>query len=172
MALLSATPAEAVVLQSLDDFLARMSPAPCRTTREPHYLTAEQKKQAEAAARGANKGDLQVGGLWVRYRLRCPEKPDRFIYFESHRVRTQPETLAVVVGASSNVERVEVLAFNEPQEYIPGDSWFGTFQGSDLNPALELQRRIPMITGATLSARAALGSVRRVLAVHEEIARQ
>ncbi|HVF61775.1 MAG TPA: FMN-binding protein [Thermoanaerobaculia bacterium] len=87
-------------------------------------------------------------------------------YFDTHRVRTLPETVMVVLDPSGKVRRVEVLSFNEPQDYLPGGGWYGQFAGRGLDERLALKRDIRPLTGATLTARATTGAVRRVLAVH------
>jgi hypothetical protein len=104
--------------------------------------------------------------VWVRYEWACPGKNKKWVYFDSHRVRTQAEALGFVVRQDQTVEHLEVLSFDEPEDYLPKERWFATLRGKRLSPALELQREIPMITGATLSARAAVESSRKILALH------
>lgn len=104
----------------------------------------------------------------VRHRLDC-QGSTRWVYFDSHRVRTQPETLAVVVRQDGSLDQVKVLSFDEPEEYLPKSKWHETFHGKTLDSKLALHRDIPMITGATLSARSATDAVRRILSVHETV---
>jgi hypothetical protein len=172
---LLAVPAGAKVYVTVPEFLERMKAAPsvvsgkgepCRLEKETHYLTEPQKQQVRTGWNRPTDEMKSLSGLWIRYRVGCPGAETRFIYFDSHRVRTQGETLAFVVRAGGVMDRVEVLSFDEPEDYVPRDKWFGTFSSRKLNPSLELQRDIPMITGATLSARAAVVSARKVLAVH------
>ena len=91
-------------------------------------------------------------------------------YFDTHRVRTLPEVLMIVVGANASVLRVAVLSFLEPRDYLPGERWFEQFHGRRLGEGLSLKREIRGITGATLSSRAATEAVRRVLALHQILA--
>ncbi len=169
----------AKVYSTVPEFLDRItgtgvpdSQASCQRQKETHYLTDEQKKRILAGWNRPAEEMKALSGLWVRYRLSCAGRDDRFVYFDSHRVRTQGETLAIVVQSGGALDQVEVLSFDEPQDYIPKDKWFGIFTAKRLSPALELQRDIPMITGATLSARAAVVSARKVLAVHSVLAVQ
>lgn len=87
-------------------------------------------------------------------------------YFESHRVRTLPETVMIVVSVDGTVSRVEILAFTEPEEYKPKDAWLDQFRGLPLDRELALRRGVHGITGATLSAEAITEAVRRTLAIH------
>jgi hypothetical protein len=64
------------------------------------------------------------------------------------------------------VARLEVLAFAEPEEYLPRARWYGQFLGRALDDELNLGRGIRGVSGATLTARATTRAVRRVLAVH------
>ena len=88
-------------------------------------------------------------------------------YFDSHVVRTLPETLMVVVDPQGKVTRVEVLAFAEPEDYLPPGAWYGQFLGQGLSDDLALGHRIRSVTGASLTARATTEAVRRVLAIHQ-----
>ena len=89
-----------------------------------------------------------------------------FAYIDTHRVRTLPETLLVILEVDGSVRRVEVAAFREPLDYKPGDSWYRQFDDEELDRDLSLDRDIRPITGATLTARATTDAVRRVLAIH------
>jgi hypothetical protein len=71
-----------------------------------------------------------------------------------------------LVGTDHELKRIEVLSFDEPMEYLPKPLWFGTFQNKKLNPELEIKSGIPMVTGASLSARSVVEASRRVLAIH------
>ena len=86
-------------------------------------------------------------------------------YLDSHVVRTLPETLLVLVGPDGHVRRIEVLSFDEPPDYLPRAVWYAQFQGRGLDDELKLKRAIQPVAGATLSARATLEAVRRVLAI-------
>lgn len=91
-------------------------------------------------------------------------------YFDSHRVRTLPETVMIVVSPEGSVARVEILAFTEPEEYKPRPAWLEQYQGRALDRELALRRGVHGITGATLSAEAVTAAVRRVLAIHAALA--
>lgn len=88
-------------------------------------------------------------------------------YFDAHRVRSKRETLLVVVAPDGRVSRVEVVQFDEPEQYKPSPRWLQQFRSRPLNEELRLRREIRGISGSTLSARAVTFAVRRTLAIHQ-----
>jgi hypothetical protein len=85
---------------------------------------------------------------------------------ESETVRTKPETLMVVLSPEGEIEKVTLLAFHEPPEYQAPERWFELFNKKTLEE-LEFSKGIQGISGATLSTRSALNSVRKVLAIYQ-----
>lgn len=156
-------PAGARVYLTVDEALELAFPG-CRVSRETVYLTEEQLDRV-----GELAGEELESALAHPYVARCRGggAEGGVAYFDTHRVRTLPETIMVVVGRNGEVVRIEVLAFREPPDYIPRDAWYEQFFGRDLGPDLELKRAIRPVTGATLTARATTDAVRRVLALHE-----
>jgi len=88
-------------------------------------------------------------------------------YLETHIVRTLPESILVVLDPQGRVTRVEILSFDEPDQYRPKPKWMDQFAGRALEPELSLSKGIRGVTGATLSSRAITAAVRRVLATHQ-----
>lgn len=127
--------------------------------RRTAYLTKEQVRRAAELS-----GEEVTSALVTYY-----EAPAGFAYFDTHRVRTLPETLMVVVDPQGKVRRIEVISFREPEEYMPRGNWYGQFQGRKLDRDLQVKRGIHPVTGATLTIRATTGAVRRVLALHQVI---
>jgi hypothetical protein len=130
--------------------------------RETSYLTKLQMKQARKLA-GVKIASPIVHPYIV---LDDKGKPLAYAYFDTHKVRTLRETLMIVVDTRSRVQRLEILAFGEPTEYIPRGNWYGQFLGKKLGPNLNLKRHIRGVTGASLTARATTSAVRRTLALH------
>lgn len=134
----------------------------CEMDRSTVFLDEDQLHRARAAA------EVEIeSGLVYPYRAVCSGEPGGTAYFDSHRVRTLPETVMVAIDADGNVLRVEILAFREPEDYIPRDVWYRQFDGEALDDELDLKRGIRGVTGATLTARATTEAVRRVLAIHQ-----
>jgi hypothetical protein len=91
-------------------------------------------------------------------------------YVDTHRVHTLRESVLVVVDPAGRIGRVEVLAFGEPEDYLPRGRWYDQFLGRPLDDELSLKRAIRGITGATLTAHATTDAVRRALALHRVLA--
>jgi hypothetical protein len=131
-------------------------------TRQVHYLTPEQLKSAQKES-GLEFTDRMI----VRYAA-----PSGFAYFDTHRVRTLPETVMVLVTPEGTIERIEILSFDEPPEYLPKERWMDQFDGRKLDEDLSLKRKIRPLSGASLSARAITNASRKVLALHRVLGNQ
>ena len=156
----------AKVFVTMDEALARAFPG-CQIEPRTVYLEPPQLVRARELA------GVEIESRMVRpYVARCDGKVAGAAYFDSHRVRTEPETLMVVVNADGTLRRVELLAFREPADYIPRDAFYDQFEHRALDGELALKRGIRGVTGATLTARATTDAVRRVLALDRAIAGQ
>ncbi len=89
-----------------------------------------------------------------------------YAMIESHTVRTQPETLLILLDAGGNLKNVYTLAFHEPAEYQTPERWFAQLLNQGIDE-LSFDKGVQGVAGATLSTRAALNSVRKVLAVYQ-----
>lgn len=133
----------------------------CAVERTTNYLSPAQLAAASGAA-----GIPVERAVAFAYRATCQGKPGGTAYFDTHRVRTLPETLMVVVDPEGKLARIEVLSFNEPEDYLPKGSWYASLLGRRLDGELQTGRGVRAITGATLTVRATVDAVRRVLATH------
>jgi len=136
-------------------------------SRESLFLTPEQLE--EVADTSGVDGQR---ALTTRFTLRVESRIVGWAFLDTHRVRTLPETLLVMIDETGRVRRVEVVAFREPPDYLPPQRWYEQFDGRALDGEMELKAGIHSMTGATLSARAATDAVRRVLAVHAVVQRE
>lgn len=125
----------------------------------PVFISDEQAAAIEKEAKA--KLDSR---LFTFYAGKRDGKPLGYAALESHTVRTQPETLMIVLSPSGELVRTEMLAFHEPPEYQPPARWFERLYH---RPAAELHlnQGVDGISGATLSSRAALDSIRKVMAI-------
>ncbi len=126
----------------------------------PLFLTDAQRRAIERL--GRVKLDSSLYTFYVGKR---DGKIVGYAAIETHTVRTKPETLLVVLTPGGRLRDVVVLAFHEPTEYQPPDRWFARLRGVPIE-ALRLGGGVEGLSGATLSARAALDSVRKVLAIY------
>ncbi len=155
----------AKVFLSQEEALSLAFAAQGRPERCTAYLTDEQAERVRSSAGTAPQSRVvvyYVGGS-------DPNRPTT-AYFDTHLVRTLPESIMVVVSPDGRVARVDILSFEEPEDYLPHRRWLDQFPERRLDDDLSTKRGIRAVTGATLSSRAITDAVRRVLATHAVIA--
>ncbi|MBI2212284.1 MAG: FMN-binding protein [Acidobacteria bacterium] len=129
--------------------------------RQSIFLSPDEARAAKSAS-GVEFED----GLVVRYVGRVGGAIVGYVYFDAHRVRTLPETLMIVVRSDGAIDRIEILSFSEPEDYLPKPRWIDQLDGKKLDAELSLKRSIRPISGATLSGRAIVNASRKILAIH------
>jgi Na+-translocating ferredoxin:NAD+ oxidoreductase RnfG subunit len=135
--------------------------------RRTAFLTQAQQKEAKRLS-----GEQELPSALASYYVATRNGREvGTAYFDTHDVRTMPETIMVVIDPSGKIARIEVLSFSEPEEYLPRAHWYEQFQGKLLDDELSMKRGIRPITGATLTARATTDAARRVLALHQVLRR-
>ena len=139
--------------------LASVFPAGTKVTRQVAYLTPAQLAAAKKES-GLDFDDRMI----VRY-----AGPNGYAYFDTHRVRTLPETIMVVVTPEGRIDRIEILSFDEPPDYLPKQRWMDQFKARRLDDDLSLKRAIRPVSGASLSGRAITNASRKILALHRAI---
>ena len=154
---LIALAAHARVLMTQEQALASAFPAGTKVARQKFFLTPQQLADARRES-GVDFDDQLI----VRY----AGSNGGFAYFDTHRVRTKPETVMIVVAPDGKVERVEILSFEEPTDYFPKRRWLEQLFGRKLDGDLSLSRAIRPISGASLTGRAIVNATRKVLALH------
>ena len=159
--LLVGSAVRATVLITVEEALKLAFPN-ATTERQTLFLSEEQQEKA-----AKDSGSEVLSALATRYIAKGADgSVVGWAYLDTHRVRTLPETLLIVLDADGSVRRVEVVTFREPLEYMPREGWYGQYEGETLDDDLALKRDIRPVTGATLTARATTEAVRRVLALH------
>ncbi len=127
----------------------------------PVFLTDEQTVAVEKMAHA------KLGGqLFTFYEGHKNGQLLGYAAIESKTVRTQPETLLIVLSAKGELVKTEILAFHEPPEYKPSNAWFATLLRKPVSE-LKLDQGVDGISGATLSVRASLEGIRKALAVYQ-----
>ena len=128
----------------------------CEVTRSTVALRPEHKKRV-----GELAGAKFTKGLVFPYVAKRDGKLVGTAYFDVHKVRTLRETVMIVVDPEGRIQRIEILAFGEPQQYKPRAKWYAQFVGQKLDKQLSLKRGIKGVTGATLTARATTNAARQ-----------
>jgi Na+-translocating ferredoxin:NAD+ oxidoreductase subunit G len=126
------------------------------------FLTPEEQREASKLA------EVPIeSALVARYDAFKDQKPIGRAYLDTHIVRTKKESLLIVLNEDGKIRRIEIVAFQEPPEYLPSEKWYEQFQGKSLDSELRLKKEIHPVTGATLTAQASTDASRRVLAIDQ-----
>lgn len=156
---------DARVLMTQQQALATAFPAGVKVTRQAFFLT---KPQQEAVRR--ESAVEFADSLVVRYLGVAGEKVAGYAYFDTHRVRTLPETVMIIVTPDGRIDRIEILSFDEPTDYFPKRRWIDQFAGHKLDRQLSANAAIRPLSGASLTTQAIVKASRRVLAIHKVLA--
>ena len=104
-------------------------------------------------------------GLFTFYVGKDQGKILGYAAIETSTVRTKPETLMIVLTPDGELSKVVTLAFHEPPEYQPPERWFEQLYKRPL-AEMDFNKGVDGISGATLSTRSALNSIRKVMAIY------
>ncbi len=118
-----------------------------------------------AAIQELAKNKLE-SGLFTFYVGKAQQKVLGYAAIETSTVRTKPETLMIVLTPEGELRNVYTLAFHEPPEYQPPQRWFERLYKRPLAD-MDFNKGVDGISGATLSTRSALTSIRKVMAVYQ-----
>lgn len=105
-------------------------------------------------------------GLFTFYVGKEKGKALGYAAIETGTVRTKPETLMIVLTPDGGLRNVYTLAFHEPPEYQPPERWFEQLYKRPL-AEMDFNKGVDGISGATLSTRAAVSSIRKVMAIYQ-----
>ncbi len=164
--LLAAAPLSAKVFLTQEEALKLAFPGAAIDRRTAFLTEAERQEVARLT------GGPASSALAVFYAATRDGQLLGTAYFDTHVVRTQNETLMIMVSPAGAIARIEVLSFSEPEEYMPREHWYAQFPGKVLDDDLAIGRGVRPVTGATLTARATTEAARRVLALHRVLARR
>ena len=105
-------------------------------------------------------------GLFTFYVGKNQDKILGYAAIETSTVRTKPETLLIVLTPEGELRNVYTLAFHEPSEYEPPQAWYEKLYNKPLDN-MHFNKGIDGISGATLSTRTALSSIRKVMMIYQ-----
>lgn len=125
------------------------------------------KKQAKKVSKNARvKLDSKI------FRVYKALKNNKIIAYGilfSKRVRSKNATVLYIIDRDSTLKSIEIIAFNEPMEYLPSKKWNSQFENMQTQNKPRIGKEIATITGATLSARTITDGVRLAFAFYDEI---
>ena len=163
IALLSGiAPGEAKVFYTKSEALHLAFPEADRVENKIFFLREEQVRRVEELAK--TPMDSKLVTFYVGRR---GTEVLGYAFIDTHIVRTLPEAFLTVLSPGGVVQKLHVLAFYEPQEYLPPERWLKQFDQTTLGLDLRLGRNIHGIAGSTLTARAITSGVRKVLALYQ-----
>lgn len=157
----AAPAARAKVLLGKSEALALAFPDGVHALQKTAFLDEEQAARAQALA----KARLEER-VWTYYVGMSSGRPTGYVYFDRVVVRTMPAILMAAVDTGGNLRFLEVVSFEEPEDYLPGKRWLALFEGKNIADDLRPRGVIRNVSGATLTSETFSRSARRMLAVH------
>ena len=153
---------QAQVYLTKDEALRMYIPDEKKVTSKTIFLRDEQVQLIQSSARA--KMDSKI---LTYYEYAESGKLQNVAFFETQTVRTHPATYMIVLNSDGSVKGVEMLAFFEPEDYLPPKNWFAQFGRKGLKDDMHTKRGIPNVAGATLSAQTITESVRKYMTAYE-----
>lgn len=132
-----------------------------QVVRKTLFLTTDQVEQIEQLAKV--KVDFRIVSYYVGKNVSGATET---AFFDRQIVRTMPMTYMVVVRPSGELDRVDILSFDEPDDYLPPSRWLQLYRDRVLSDDLRIGSAIPHITGASLTSQTVNDGVRRALAIY------
>ena len=162
-----ATPvAHAKVFSSRQEALTLALPNAERIESRTVTLTEEQAQRVAALA--AAQVDSKLVTFYTGYRS---ESIIGYAFLDTHIIRTMPGTFLIVLSPTGVVQKVMVVAFYEPEDYLPAERWLRQFDQKTLTPDLQVHKGIQGIAGATLSSQGVTNAIRQALAIFQILLR-
>jgi Na+-translocating ferredoxin:NAD+ oxidoreductase RnfG subunit len=156
----AATTAWGKVIHSRAEALTLAFPEADRVEPQAFSLTDDQQQQT--ARLSTSPVETKRGNFYIGYKA---EQILGYAFLDTRTVRTLPGTFLVVLSPTGSVQKVLVLAFHEPEDYLPPERWTQQFEEKTLGPDVQLHKGIHGIAGATLSSQAVTNAVRFSLAL-------
>ncbi|MEN8147616.1 MAG: FMN-binding protein [Campylobacterota bacterium] len=126
----------------------------------------------EKAAIVYRQAKMKKGSKIFRtYRVTKDGRPVAYGVLLSRVVRSKDAAILYMVSPDGVIDAIEVIAFNEPPEFIPTKNYVDQFKGKSAKDTLRVGKDIPTVTGATMSARNVTDGARLALAVFDMLFR-
>ena len=88
---------------------------------------------------------------------------------DTHVLRTKSETVLFLIDKNGNLINSEILAFFEPDEYMPPGKWLNLYDNKNVDDEMRIGKTIPNITGATITAHEFARNTRKILAIYKVV---
>lgn len=127
------------------------------------FLDKKEFAKVKAHAKAAVKSRI-----YRLYLVKMQGKKVGYGILIARKVRTKKATVLYVFDTKGTLRFAEIMAFGEPPEYIPNETWMGQFRAQPASKPLKMGQDIPTISGATLSARNISDGARIARAILQE----
>ncbi len=121
------------------------------------FAKVQKAARAKLATKVYRYYEFKSGGKVVGYGVLIARK-----------VRTKKATVLYAFAPDGTLKFAEIMAFGEPPEYIPNDTWMGQFKQKPKTAQLKMGSDVPTISGATLSARSITDGARIARAIFQQ----
>lgn len=125
--------------------------------------------KAEAAAVAEHAGSPLQSKIIRYYTAVVDADPVATGILLTRKVRTKSAVVLYVFGRDGHLHSAEIIAFQEPPEYIPAHEWMAQFEDANASRPFRVGKDISVITGATLSARTIADGARIAAAIYAEV---
>lgn len=157
------TRADSAVLATKDEALRKAFPGAGTIERRTVFLSEDEAKKAGQVA-----GVKMEHRVFTYYIASGDSGTQGYAVIDSLVVRTKKAVMLTVIRPGGRVvDKVEILSFYEPREYMPSGRWLGLFPGKALSNGMRVNRDIAAVSGATMSSHAFTAQARLALAVFE-----
>ena len=162
--LLLINPIIASEITPIDEALKNNFPQATAFKKEILYI----KKDLAAIIQTKLKlNEYEMSKLITRYTIKKNEAIIAYAYLDTHQVRTLSETILVSIDLNNNIQKIDILAFNEPDEYKANERWLKQFQNKNIKHSFKMNDEIRGITGASLTADAIALATNKILYIHQ-----
>lgn len=125
--------------------------------------------KAQASSLEKNAGTKLKSKIFRVFKAMKDDKLLGYGILINKKVRAKNAVVIYFISKDSILDAIEIIAFNEPLEYIPSKTWNKQFSNTPSDKMLRVGRDIPTITGATLSARSITDGSRLAFALYNEV---
>ncbi len=158
--ILTAATASANLLISPSEAMQHAFGAKCTVTKKNILLTSGQAAMAQKMA----QVKLETK-IYRTYTALLNGKTVGYGILITRKVRQKDAAVLYMITQDGTIKSIEIIAFNEPPEYMPQSAYLKQFEGKKESSNMRVGKEIPTISGATLSARNVTDGARLALAV-------
>lgn len=129
-----------------------------KISKKDILLTSEQAKKIQQYAKIKLKSKK-----FKMFKATKAGKTLGFGLLVNRKVRSKNAAVLYIISKDSVLKSMEIIAFNEPMEYIPSKKWIQLFEN------IKKPKNMPNITGATMSAKAIVDGSKIAFSIYNEM---